>query len=137
MKWYSFLVLISLCLGLLWQCANPVALTGGSRDETPPKIVKDGILPGNLQTNFVKQDITFTFDEWVKLNDAINQVVVSPPLEKTPKVELRNKELVFSFHEDEVLKEDATYTINFGEAIKDLTEGNPAEFTYVLSLIHI
>ena len=126
-------MLISLCLGLLWQCANPVALTGGSRDETPPKIVKDGILPGNLQTNFVKQDITFTFDEWVKLNDAINQVVVSPPLGKTPKVELRNKELVFSFHEDEVLKEDATYTINFGEAIKDLTEGNPAEFTYVFS----
>lgn len=126
-------MIVGLCFGLLWQCANPIALTGGERDETPPKVVKDGMLPANLQTNFVKQDITFTFDEWVKLNDAINQIVVSPPLEKNPKVKLKNKELVFSFHEDEVLKEEATYTINFGEAIKDLTESNPAEFTYVFS----
>jgi len=107
--------------------------TGGEKDETPPKVVKDGMLPADLQTNFEKQDIIFTFDEWVKLNDAINQIVVSPPLEKTPKVELKNKELIFSFDEEEVLKEDATYTINFGEAIKDLTEGNPAELKYVFS----
>ena len=126
-------MLFGLCFGLLWQCANPIALTGGEKDETPPKVVKDGILPANLQTNFVKQEITFTFDEWVKLNDAVNQIVVSPPLEKNPVVKLQNKELIFAFHEEEVLKEEATYTINFGEAIKDLTEGNPAEFTYVFS----
>ncbi len=126
-------MLVGLCFGLLWQCANPIPLTGGEKDETPPKVVKDGMLPANLQTNFVKQDITFTFDEWVKLNDAINQIVVSPPLDKNPDVRLKNKELIFSFDEEEVLKEDATYTINFGEAIKDLTESNPAELTYVFS----
>lgn len=126
-------MLLGLCFGLLWQCANPIPLTGGEKDETPPKVVKDGMLPANLQTNFVKQDITFTFDEWVKLNDAINQIVVSPPLDNNPDVRLKNKELIFSFNDDEVLKEDATYTINFGEAIKDLTESNPAEFTYVFS----
>lgn len=126
-------MLIGLCFGLLWQCANPIALTGGLKDETPPQVLEGGMLPANLQTNFVKQEIYFTFDEWVKLNDPINQIVISPPLDKNPEVKLKNRELIFAFHEDEVLKEDATYTINFGEAIKDLTESNPAEFTYVFS----
>jgi len=118
---------------MLCRCANPIGLVGGAKDETAPQVVKDGIMPANLQTNFTKQDIIFTFDEWVKLNDAINQIVVSPPLEKQPKVVLKNKELTFSFDDEEVLKEEVTYTINFGEAIKDLTEGNPADLKYVFS----
>jgi hypothetical protein len=118
---------------VVWSCANPTALTGGSKDTTPPRIVKDGVLPKNGKTNFVKQDIYFTFDEWVKLNDVVNEVVISPPLEKSPEIKLKNKEVVFSFGEDEVLKEDVTYTINFGEAIKDLTENNPAKLKYVFS----
>jgi len=117
----------------LWSCANPTTLTGGKKDKTPPKVVKDGALPKNEQTNFVKQDITFTFDEWVKLNDVANEVVVSPPLAKNPEIKIKNKELIFAFHPDEVLKEDVTYTINFGEAVKDLTEGNPAKLKYVFS----
>ena len=133
MKWLLYILLFCLSAGMLCRCANPVALIGGAKDETPPKVVNDGMLPANMQTNFTKQDIVFTFDEWVKLNDAINQIVVSPPLEKQPKVVLKNKEMTFKFDEDEVLKEEVTYTINFGEAIKDLTEGNPADLKYVFS----
>ncbi len=91
------------------------------------------MLPKNGQTNFVKQEIVFTFDEWVKLQNVANEVVVSPPLAKSPDIKLKNKELIFNFHPDEVLKEDVTYTINFGEAVKDLTEGNPAKLKYVFS----
>lgn len=127
------MITLGLCIGLLWHCANPIQLTGGEKDDIPPRVVKDGMLPANLQTNFEKQDIAFTFDEWVKLNDAVNQIVVSPPLDKTPDVRLKNKELIFSFDEEEVLKEDVTYTINFGEAIKDLTEGNAADLKYVFA----
>lgn len=117
----------------LWSCANPVGLVGGEKDLTAPQVVKDGALPANMQTNFTKQEITFTFDEWVKLHDIANEVVVSPPLDKPPVVTLKKKELVFAFHEEEELKEDVTYTINFGEAVKDLTEGNPADLKYVFS----
>ena len=118
---------------VVWSCANPIPLTGGEKDNTPPRIVKDGLLPKNGKTNFEKQDIYFTFNEWVKLNDVANEVVVSPPLDKSPEIKLKNKEVVFSFDDDEVLKEDVTYTINFGEAIKDLTENNPAKLKYVFS----
>jgi len=48
------------------NCANISAPKGGPKDETPPKIIKDKTTP-NLQTNFTKQPIEFTFDEWVKL----------------------------------------------------------------------
>ena len=118
---------------VVWSCANPTTLTGGSKDTTPPRIVKDGVLPTNGKTNFEKQDIYFTFNEWIKLDDATNEVVVSPPLDKSPDIKLKNKEVVFSFHPDEVLKDSVTYTINFGEAIKDLTENNPAKLKYVFS----
>ena len=118
---------------VVWSCANPTTLTGGEKDTIAPRLVKDGVLPKNGKTNFEKQDIYFTFDEWVKLEDVLNEVVISPPLNKAPDLKLKNKELVFSFDPDEVLKEEVTYTINFGEAIKDLTENNPAKLKYVFS----
>ena len=129
--YYSLIVSVFLTLS---QCANPIGLTGGDKDETGPGIVKDGIYPENLKTGFTKEPISITFDEWVKLEDVLNQVVVSPPLEYTPDVTLKGKELTFEFDEKEVLKESTTYTINFGEAVVDLTEGNPSEdLRYVFS----
>ena len=128
---FCFFAFIVLCLS---QCANPVALTGGEKDEQGPGIVKDGIHPKNMKTGFTKEPIYITFDEWVKLDDVFNQVIVSPPLEYPPKVKLKGKELTFEFDDEEVLKEGTTYTINFGEAVQDLTEGNPSEdLRYVFS----
>ncbi|MDX1476528.1 MAG: Ig-like domain-containing protein [Saprospiraceae bacterium] len=120
--------LLLLCGGiaLVVQCANPVAPTGGPRDETPPQLVPEASTP-NQQTNFTKQDIRLTFNEWVQLRDAPSQVVISPLLENNPEITLRGKTVVYAFHKDEVLNENTTYTINFGEAVQDLTEGNPAE----------
>ena len=88
----------------------------------------------NLQTNFEKQDLKFVFDEWLQLNDAFNQVIISPPLQKKYDISLKGKTIFFKFHEDEVLRKDATYTINFGEAVQDITERNPVEdFRFVFA----
>ncbi len=107
-------------------CANIVAPTGGAKDEIPPKVVVEKSTP-NFQTNFKKQRIELTFDEWIKLDDAFNQVVVSPPLDELPQVTQDGKKIVFEFGKKEVLRENATYTINFGAAVKDLSEGNVAK----------
>ncbi len=64
------------------------------------------------------------FDEFVDLKDVFNQVVVSPPLAKRPIVTKKKRTVRFDFDEDEVLRPEATYTINFGEAVRDFTEGN-------------
>ncbi len=127
-------IIILLAVIICWSCANPVGLVGGAEDTQAPGIVPDGILPKNEQTNFKKSPIYFTFDEWVKLEDVLNQVVVSPPLEYTPELKLKGKTVSFEFDEKEDLREETTYTINFGEAVKDLTENNPAEnLKYVFS----
>ena len=107
-------------------CANIVAPTGGAKDTTPPKVVEAKSTP-NFQTNFKKQRIELTFDEWINLNDAFSQVVVSPPLNDPPQVTQDGKKVIFEFGKTEVLRENATYTINFGAAVKDLAEGNIAK----------
>ncbi|MCB9081252.1 MAG: Ig-like domain-containing protein [Lewinellaceae bacterium] len=114
---------------LLWlaaSCASPVAPVGGPRDETPPRI-DSSASTANLQTNFQKQTITLTFDEWITLEDVFNQVVISPPLQYRPEIKLRRRSVVVQFDEREELRENVTYTINFGQAVKDLNEKNPAE----------
>ncbi|MDX1406728.1 MAG: Ig-like domain-containing protein, partial [Saprospiraceae bacterium] len=72
-------------------------------------------------------DIRLTFNEWVQLKDAPAQVVISPPLVNNPEITLKGKSVIYRFHEEEVLNDNTTYTINFGSAIQDLTESNPAE----------
>ncbi len=105
-------------------CANVGNPSGGPRDEQPP--VLDSLRSTkNLQTNFEKQRITLVFDEFVDLKDVFNQVIVSPPLAKRPMITKKKRTIFFDFHKDEVLRPDATYTINFGAAVVDFTEGNP------------
>ncbi len=107
-------------------CANPIPPKGGPDDTTPPKIVQEESTP-NEQTNFDKKSFELTFDEWIKLEDVFNQVVVSPPLEHKPKVTLKKRTVRFEFDEEETLRDDATYIVNFGKAVKDLNKSNVAE----------
>ncbi|HKK77324.1 MAG TPA: Ig-like domain-containing protein [Saprospiraceae bacterium] len=124
---FSFLpYLVSSALLLATSCATPAAPDGGPRDNRPPQIDSTRSTP-NLQTNFQKQPIELTFDEWVTLNEVFQQVLISPPLEYDLDISLKRKTVVVAFDEREVLRDNATYTINFGEAIRDLTEGNPAD----------
>ncbi len=108
-------------------CANIGALNGGTKDTTPPKIITARSTP-NFQTNFKKQTIKLVFDEYIKLDDVFKQVVISPPLDENPQVESKDsRSVTVTFGKDVVLRENATYTLNFGTAVKDLNEGNVAK----------
>ena len=118
------------CLTLLlllsvMGCANPTAPTGGPEDETPPSVVDDKSTP-NFQTNFKPETIELTFDEWVKLQNANAQVLISPPFDGY-EVRLKGKTVILDFGDKDTLRNNVTYVIQFGEAVKDLTEGNSAE----------
>ncbi len=123
-------------IGLFWycmSCATPGQLTGGPKDEVPPKIDSLRSTP-NFLTNFNQKMIELTFDEWIKLEDVINQVVISPLLTPRPQVTLRKKTVFITFDDVTTFRENATYTINFGSAVKDLTENNvPEDLRYVFS----
>lgn len=125
-------VVMYIILGILWSCANVGRLSGGEKDEDAPVLIASESTP-NFQTNFTERSFELTFDEWIQLSDVFNQVIVSPPLEFRPEVFLKKRTVNFEFNPEEVLREEATYVINFGESIKDLTEGNEAEMVFVFS----
>lgn len=102
------------------RCANAVAPTGGPRDERPPVVVE--AMPENHSINFLGNKIEITFDEYITLENANQNVMISPPLSEKPDIKLKNKTVVIKFKED--LAANTTYTINFGASIKDLHEGN-------------
>ena len=105
---------------LLQCCANAVAPTGGPKDEQPPVVVE--AVPENHSTDFGGRKIEITFDEYVTLENAKQNVLISPPLATKPDIKLSNKTLVIKFKN--ALEPNTTYTIDFGSAIKDLHEGN-------------
>jgi hypothetical protein len=130
---YLKLILPLGLLCVLASCANIVRPEGGAIDEKPPAIVQEKSSP-NFQVQFKKQPIELTFDEWIELNDVFNQVVISPPLEYKYELTIRKRTVTLAFDEREELRADATYTINFGESVRDITERNPAEnLRYVFS----
>lgn len=110
-------------------CANMQPMDGGLKDIKPPEIVS--IFPENKSVFFKGNTITITFDEYVQLNDLINELVVSPPLERTPIASVRKKTLSIELQES--LEPNTTYTFNFGNAIADINEGNKLDFVYVVS----
>lgn len=118
-------IFFCLLLATLWQCANPVAPTGGPKDEEPP-IVDTTKSDANYQTNYRPERIELTFNEWVKLNDANQQIIISPPL-RGYTTRLKGKTLILDLGDKDTLRSDVTYVIQFGEAVQDLTESNPAE----------
>ena len=131
---WKYIVGIFVLIFVLENCATPGSPDGGPRDETPPRMDTTASTP-NYQTNFKKQTIEITFDEWLKLYNPTTQVLISPPFTggERPKISLKKKTVRFEFP-DEDLKANTTYTINFGDAIKDLTEGNPVtDLRYVFS----
>lgn len=115
---------IWLMLTLIIACANPVPPTGGQKDKTPPGVVEGSSTP-DLQTNFNNDEIKLTFDEWVKLDDAFNQLVVSPPLDNKPEIKLKGKTVTVKFND--TLRTNTTYSVYFGNAVKDITENNIAK----------
>ncbi len=120
---FSILSVYALSTFTFTRCAQIIAPVGGKKDTIPPNIVaKYSTL--NYQKNFKPKSITLTFDEWIKLDDANNQVIVSPPLAERPDIRLDGKKVIVEFAKNEVLKDSATYTIQFGNAVKDLTESN-------------
>ena len=129
----SMLKIVVACISamlLTASCARMGQPDGGWYDETPPKIVHAS--PADKATGVKTRKITITFDEFVKLEDAANKVVVSPPQLETPEIKSAGKRIVVELKDS--LKDDITYTIDFSDAITDNNENNPmGNYTYSFS----
>ncbi len=119
-----------LALALFYACANVVSPTGGPRDEDPPEVVRS--TPPDRATNFTGDQIRIFFNEFVQLQNIRQQLLVSPPMERTPEVTIRGQSIVIEIEEE--LRPETTYNLFFGDAIRDITEGNAIpNFQFVFS----
>jgi Bacterial Ig-like domain len=118
---------------LLSGCARQGNVTGGPKDTTPPGL--DTLKSSPLYPlRFKERYIRLTFDEWVVLKNATQQVVISPPLAKNPKATLDKKTVVVDLGENVELRPNTTYTIQFGTAVADFHADNIAkDLRYVFS----
>lgn len=105
---------------LLAACASIGRPEGGERDELPPVFVRSNPEPGTL--GFSGNRLAIYFDENIKMEDVVNKVVVSPVQKQPPSISANGKRLSVEFRD--TLLADATYTIDFSDAIRDLNEGN-------------
>ncbi|OFY96628.1 MAG: hypothetical protein A3K10_11180, partial [Bacteroidetes bacterium RIFCSPLOWO2_12_FULL_31_6] len=119
-----------LFVGLLFSCAQRSALTGGDKDVLPPEI--KSTLPENQTLNFTSKEIVVEFNEFVRLNNLQNQLIVSPLMDEKPEVMIKGKKIIIKLKSN--LSENTTYSLNFGDAIIDITESNPyPNYKYVFS----
>ncbi len=111
-------------------CARMGQPDGGWYDDRPPQII--ATTPADNGTGVKEKKVVICFDEYIKVEDATNNVVVSPPQLEMPEIKGAGKKIVVELKDS--LKENTTYTIDFSDAITDNNEGNPlGNYTFTFS----
>ena len=129
----KIVLILTLLSVLSISCAKRGTITGGPKDSIAPVIVKSN--PKNYQSNFTGTKIRIDFSEYIKVKDINKQLIISPPMQKSPTIVPQGSASKFiSITLNEELKPNTTYSFNFGQSITDYNEGIPySQFKYVFS----
>ena len=105
--------------------------TGGDRDSLPPLLLK--VSPPDSSKGFNTRTITFTFDEYIEQpQETFKNLLISPNPSIPPNVESKLRTLTVKIKD--TLEPNTTYYYNFGDAIKDVNEGNVLHnFSYIFT----
>lgn len=123
-------VLVGLGVLLIVACASIGSPDGGIYDEIPPKVISSS--PADRSISVSARKMQIRFDEYIKLENANEKVIVSPPQLEPANIRAEGKSVKITLYDS--LQENTTYTIDFGDAIVDNNEGNPmGNYTYSFS----
>lgn len=115
---------------LVAACASIGTPDGGIYDEIPPKVVSS--YPADRSINNAERKIRIRFDEYIKLENANEKVIVSPPQIEPANIRADGKSVKITLYDS--LQANTTYTIDFSDAIVDNNESNPmGHYTYSFS----
>lgn len=132
-KYISFIIISGFFLAAIFSgsgCANIVPPGGGARDSLPPMLVS--ALPKDSALKVDQQKVVITFNEFVELKNTSEQVLISPYPAKQPNIESKLRTVTVRLKDS--LLPNTTYSIDFGDAITDLNEGNVLRnFRYIFS----
>lgn len=111
-------------------CAQVGTPTGGARDTLAPLLVRANPSYGTL--NFKGKTVTLTFSEYIEITDVQANVQTSPLQKINPEISAGLRTITIKLKD--TLQPNTTYSINFGNAVKDVNEGNVyKDLTYVFS----
>ena len=126
----KLIALTTITLLLLSSCAKMGQPDGGWYDETPPAVI--GAMPQERSTGVDAKKITIYFNEYIKLDNPTEKVVVSPPQMEAPVIKGLGRYITVELND--TLIPNTTYTVDFSDAISDNNEGNPlGNYTYSFS----
>jgi uncharacterized protein (DUF2141 family) len=115
---------------LLFSCATESVPLGGPEDKTPPELKAAN--PPNKSIRFTANRIELTFNEFIQSSSSFNQTIISPSLKEKPDIIAKGKTVIVKLKSE--LQPNTTYTLNFGDDIKDINQSNTlSNFTYVFS----
>lgn len=128
---FFYYILSILLFPFIFSCANPGSgPDGGPYDETPPHIVT--MSPSIGHKDVTSKKVSIAFDELIKVENAQEKVIVSPPQTELPEIKTSGRRISVEILDS--LKPNTTYTIDFSDAIVDANEGNElGNFTYFFS----
>jgi hypothetical protein len=129
--WLGITAIMFVLMQLMVSCANIIPPGGGPKDSLPPVLIK--AVPNDSSLNVKTMKITLTFDEFVQLDNNMNEQLVVSPYPTAMPIVLANLSHVTIKLKDS-LQPNTTYSINFGNGLKDVNESNiNKQFTYVFS----
>ena len=115
----------------LMNCARESAPLGGPVDTIEPYAVLEK--PMNNSQNISPKKIVVKFNEFIALENIEDNCMISPVMEETPSITVKKKKLTIDLSKQK-LQSGTTYSFNFNNAIKDLTEDNVTEqYLYAFS----
>ena len=111
-------------------CAQIGMPTGGPKDTLAPRLTSAS--PAINSVNVTGNKVTLSFNEYIELKDPQTNVLISPFPKKQPQIDYKLRTVTVKLKD--TLMPNTTYSINFGNAIVDVNEGNAYKnFTYVFS----
>ncbi len=120
-KFWSFILTISF-VAIIFACAKQTSPTGGPKDTIPPRLINSQ--PSHQALNARPRTITLEFNEHIILANPKEQIIITPDIQKKYEITAKRTRVIIQL--ENPLDSNTTYSINFRDAIQDITEKNPA-----------
>lgn len=120
---FSLIFLSFVIIYFLTECASITPPGGGPRDTIPPVLIRS--IPDQKSLNFSGNSVSLIYDEYLKIENLNKQLIITPIIQDDYEQKIRRNSIELIFPEP--FKDSTTYTLNFQDAIQDITEGNVTE----------
>ena len=129
MPFRHFVLLFVLSLPFFLQnCAQVAQPPGGKKDTIAPKLVES--MPKFRQLNYQGKSVELEFDEYINSENLQQKITITPQDSNTFIVKTLPLGIRLNFAKP--FLPNTTYTIDFSDGIKDITERNIAKNTKVV-----